>query len=138
MMELIITDYIPQRPPFVMIDSVKSIKESEVTTIFQVNLDHIFCEEGFFKTSGMLENIAQSAAFFAGYSYKAKGLNIPLGFMTSIKSLEVKRFPKVNEYISTTVTKVNEVLDFKIFKSEILDKNNLIIAQCELRIFIEN
>ena len=138
MLELVVTDYIPQRPPFVMIDSVKSINENGVTTIFKVNSNNIFCEDGIFKTGGMIENIAQSTAFYAGYSYKQKELDVPLGFITSIKSLEVMRFPKVNEYIFTTVIKVNEVLEFKIFKGEIFNEDNFKIAQCELRIFIKN
>ena len=105
MIEFPVTDYIPQRLPFLMIDSVKSINENGVTTVFKVNLENIFCGDGIFKTAGMIENIAQTAAFYAGYTYKKKGMNVPLGFITSIKNLDVIRFPKVNEYISTKISK---------------------------------
>lgn len=134
-MDYNITDFIPHRSPFIMIDSVESIQENGATTTFSIRKDHIFCEGGIFKSSGIIENIAQTAAAFAGYTFKDKNLTIPLGFIASVKGLEIFRLPKVGELITTTVSKVDEVMDFDIFEGEVYCNEITKIAHCELRIF---
>lgn len=137
MLALEITDYIPQRKPFVMIDGVKNIDENSIETVFSPGKDNVMVSEGYFTSGGIMENIAQSAAFFAGYSYKQKGQDVPLGFITSIKGLKIDRFPKFGENISTKVVNTNEVLDFQIFHGEVKDNQNILIAECEIRVFIQ-
>jgi predicted hotdog family 3-hydroxylacyl-ACP dehydratase len=137
MSELKITDYIPQRPPIVMIDGVEEIMDAGVTSTFKVRSEHLFCNKGFLSTAGIIENIAQTAAFLAGYLYKNAGADVPLGFISSIKSLEVRQHPTTGQVISTKLEKLQDVLDFSIFQGRVFGENQVLVAQCELRIFTQ-
>lgn len=137
MIAMDVTDYIPQRKPFVMIDAIQAIDDTSVMTVLSPKEDNVLVSDGYFTSGGMMENIAQSAAFFAGYSYKQKGEAVPLGFITSIKNLKISKFPEVGETLSTKVVNTNEVLDFQIFEGKIKDNQHNLIAQCEIRVFIQ-
>jgi len=138
MSELKITDFIPQRPPIVMIDGMDEIWDSGVISNFEVRNNRLFCQDGYLTSAGLIENIAQTAAFFAGYLYKNAGKDVPLGFISSIKSLEVKRHPRNGQKISTRLEKVQDVLDFSIFQGRVFAEDQTLVAECELRIFTQN
>src|SRR4051812_15066149 len=57
-----IISFIPQKPPFVMIDQLISSDETSTRTGFQVRADNIFVEDGFLTEPALVENIAQTAA----------------------------------------------------------------------------
>ncbi|MDW7693448.1 hypothetical protein R9C00_01740 [Flammeovirgaceae bacterium SG7u.111] len=137
MLDIDISEYIPQRPPFVLITGVTEVDEQNITTIFEVPEGHVLEENGTLKAGGLIENIAQSAAFYAGYSYKKNGQEIPIGFISSVKGLETTRLPLVGETITTKVSLVNEVMDFKIFEGKVWDEKQELLARCELRVFTQ-
>ena len=62
-----ILELIPQRPPFVLVDEVVFADDSSIETQFCIQGDHYFSRNGFFHGSGLIENMAQSAAAHAGY-----------------------------------------------------------------------
>ena len=64
-----ILSYIPQRPPFVMVDEIIDSGEKKTCSKFLIKEDNIFVENGFLKEPGLVENIAQTAAARAGYTY---------------------------------------------------------------------
>ncbi len=132
-----VTEYIPQRPPFVFIDSVRQIQANCAKTSFKVPKGHFFCEGGIFRTGGIIENISQTAALYAGYSYREKGMDVPLGFITAIKDLEIFWFPREQELIETSVELLNDIMDFRIFKGEVFSEDKVLLAHCELRIFVQ-
>ncbi|HMJ46203.1 MAG TPA: hypothetical protein VK498_02685, partial [Ferruginibacter sp.] len=68
-----ILSYIPQRPPFVMVDKILSSGESSTRTSFIIHEKNIFVENGKFREPGLVENIAQTAAAGAGYSQQDGG-----------------------------------------------------------------
>ena len=57
-----IQEYIPQRPPIIMIDKIVDISESKVVCEFQVKRDNLFVAEGELLEPGIIENIAQTIA----------------------------------------------------------------------------
>lgn len=133
-----ILEFIPQRPPIVMIDGAREIWETGVITWFTVKKSNIFCHDSFLSSGGVVENIAQTAAFFAGYHFKNMGANVPLGFISSIKALEISELPKVTAMITTKIEKIQDVLSFSIFSGQVLKHDGTQVASCEIRIFIEN
>ena len=65
-----IQDLIPQRPPMVMIDKLTEAGEISATGELKVHESNLFCENGLFRETGLIEFIAQTAAAFTGYRNK--------------------------------------------------------------------
>ena len=90
--------FIPQRPPMVMVDALLSSDEATLTahTSFFIEASNIFCKANAFKEPGLIENIAQSCALRAGYTFHSKNEKVPLGFIGAIKDLNIHFFPEAS------------------------------------------
>lgn len=131
-----ILEYIPQRPPIVMIDKVTEVNDLKVVCQFQVKEDNIFVAEGKFVEPGIIENIAQTIATGAGYRTKKRNEAVKLGYIAAIKNLNIYALPSVGDCLTTSVQIVNEVFSVTIVQAEVKNQN-ITIAECEMRIFIE-
>lgn len=131
-----VLNYIPQRPPFVMIDCVYEKGENFVTSGLSITEDNVMTENGKFKDGGLIENIAQTAALYAGTKFKDAGLDIPVGYIAGIKDVKIMANPVIGTKIHTTTTLTNELMNIQIVNGEVKNENNELIASCELRIFI--
>lgn len=132
-----ITQYIPQKHPIVMIDSLESCEGPLTVTRFKIEADHLFVKDNYLQEPGIVENIAQTAAAKAGYEVKKHGKEPLLGFIGAIKDLVIYNLPAVGETLETQVTVKNEVMGVTIIegKSTCAGKP---IATCEMKIFIQN
>jgi len=131
-----IQSFIPQRPPFVMIDKLLSVDEAVIRTGFNIKSDNIFVEDGEFKEPGLVENIAQSAAARAGYISRRENKPIPLGYIGAVKNLEIYSFPKTGDELITEITIENQIFDVTIISGTISSKGT-VLAQCQIKIFID-
>lgn len=131
-----IMEYIPQRPPVVMIDSIVEISESKIVCKFEVKNDNLFVAEGRFLEPGIIENMAQTIAAGAGYRAKEKNEKVKLGYIAAIKNLNIYELPSVGDILNTSVQIVNEVFSVTIVQAEVMCGNKA-VASCEMRIFIE-
>ena len=129
-------DYIPQRPPMVMVDELVEVAETKFVSRLTVESGNIFVDNGLLREPGIIENIAQTAAAGVGYHQISKGEPVKLGFIAAIRNLEILNLPLVGRQLQTTVEVVNKVLDMTIIKGQVVDSGN-IIATCEMRIFIK-
>ena len=84
----------------------------------------------------MIENIAQSCALQAGFSFHSKNEKIPLGFIGAIKNLQFHFFPKVNSEIQTEIQVMNEIFDVTLVKGKIFSDGQ-VAAECEMKIFLK-
>ncbi|WP_205589811.1 3-hydroxyacyl-ACP dehydratase [Mucilaginibacter celer] len=127
---------IPQRSPFVMVDTLVSASEDTTRTTLLVLPGNVLVNDGELSEAGLTENIAQTAA--AGAGYAARQLNKPVqpGFIGAIKNLGVFALPKVGDTIETEVKIENQVFDVTIIKGKITCKGDT-LAQCEMKIFIQ-
>src|SRR6187402_566288 len=114
-----IQSFIPQRPPFVMIDKLLSVDEAVIRTGFNIKSDNIFVENGEFKEPGLVENIAQSAAARAGYISRRENKPIAVGYIGAIKNLEIYSFPKTGDELITEITIENQIFDVTIISGTI-------------------
>jgi len=130
-----IQSLIPQRPPFVMIDQLLSLNETTARGGFRIKADNIFLENGEFKEPGLLENIAQTAAAMAGYISRTENKPISVGYIGSVKNLEIFSFPKIGDELITEITIENQIFDVTIISGTI-SCNEKILAQCKIKIFI--
>jgi 3-hydroxyacyl-[acyl-carrier-protein] dehydratase len=131
-----ITDYIPQRPPFVMIDTLNYCEGAVTKTNFEVREDNIFVKDGLLHEPGLIENIAQTAAVKAGYEVKENGAEPLIGFIGAIKDLVIYILPEIGDVLETTVTIKMEVMGITLVEGVSICNGNK-IASCEMKIFIQ-
>src|SRR5699024_955645 len=103
-----VKELLPQKTPFVMINDLLKYEEDEITTGFLVEENNIFIENGIFNESGLIENVAQTTALHTSYSYYIKNKTAPVGYIAQIQNTKVEDFPKVGDYIITTVKILTE------------------------------
>jgi predicted hotdog family 3-hydroxylacyl-ACP dehydratase len=132
-----ILDYIPQKPPFVMIDELVEASEKGFTTTFTIAEDNVLLENNRFKEVGLIENIAQTAA--AGFTYLDKQNSASeepkIGFIGSVNRLICHKTPNLHDKIETTVTPEMTFENITLVKGEVKLNGETIIT-CELKIAI--
>jgi len=131
-----ILKYIPQRPPIVMIDKLLLSNEAKSETELTVRADNIFVENGALTAPGLTENMAQTAAARAGFTFLENGEAIKLGFIGAIKNLKIYQEPAVGSILKTEIRELAQVMNILSVKTEIRCENEL-VAECELKIFIQ-
>jgi len=131
-----ITDYIPQKPPIVMVDAIISCDDTSITTQLEILADNIFVQNAFLQEPGVIENMAQTAAAKAGYEAKKQNAEPFLGFIGAIKDLKIFALPKVGDILTTTVTVKMDVMGITLIgaASQCGDTK---IAECEMKIVIQ-
>ena len=67
-----ITQYIPQRPPMVMVDELVQAEANLAVTRFTILPDNLFLVSNQLGESGLVENIAQTVAVMVGYHCSQK------------------------------------------------------------------
>ena len=128
-----ILSLIPQRRPFVMIDRLLSFDEIESSTDFVIKEDNIFCKDGLFLETGIMENIAQTCAARIGYININNNESVKIGVIGSIKDLIITKLPKVGTTLLTKVKVLSEVFAITLVEAEVYDNDEL-IAKCEMKI----
>ncbi len=129
-------DYIPQRPPMVMIGRLEEASENRFVSGFTVGSDHLFVTKGHLREPGIIENIAQTAAAGVGYLQKTMGKPVTLGFIAAIRNLQIHLLPVTGQELRTIVEVVNKVVEVTIIHGEVYADDSL-VASCEMRIFIQ-
>ncbi len=128
--------YIPQRSPFVMIDTITSADgEVTTTTSFHIKDDNIFNRNGHFTEAGLVENMAQTAGAGTGYRWKMQNKPAPGGYIAGLRNLHVTALPATGDTITTETTFVQTLLNFHLVKATVTC-NGRDIATCELKIFM--
>ena len=127
---------IPQKPPMVMVDRIISSEERVTVTSFLIRGDNVFCDNGFFREPGIIENIAQSAAAGIGATALNTDKEPEPGFIGAIRDLRIYKLPKTGDEITTRITVTHEIFNATVVNSTTM-LGFEVIAVCELRIFLE-
>lgn len=139
------SNYLPHRPPFLLVDKVLELDEESVVTALKIESDNVFIFNSEFNEFGLVEFAAQTCSAIVGSSFFDEGdedgrSNKLIGFISSIKKLEVYSLPQVG---STVIAKARLLSNFdgesfkistmscKIFKGE---KE---LLSCELILYIQ-
>lgn len=147
-MEFPIKNFLPHQPPMLMVDTVKRITPDEVETEFYIASDNIFLEEDHFSETGLIENAAQTCSAISGQFYfteeKSRNCNINpqvLGFISSIKKIQVHQLPQKNSTIISKAVLISHsqtdnyaicVLKVRVFNQDTL------FLEGELNLFLQN
>jgi 3-hydroxyacyl-[acyl-carrier-protein] dehydratase len=89
-----------------MVDEIVDISESGVKCVFQIKSDNVFVENGFFTEAGLIENAAQASSSIVAQSFFEKeNTDIQvIGFVSSIRNIQIYDFPACGETIYTLAT----------------------------------
>ena len=113
-----IKELIPQREPIIMVDAILEYEESKVVGGLTVSEDCIFVENNTLKEPGVLEHMAQTVALYTGYEYYLKNIQAPVGYIGSMKNVEILRLPKIGEKLVTTATILHEIMGVTLVNIE--------------------
>ncbi len=131
-----ILNYIPQRPPIVLVSRIYKCDEVSVVTGFDITDDHIFTQHGQLTESGIIENMAQTAASRAGYAAVVTNSKPAVGFIANIKNLEIHHLPNSGNELLTEVSTKTQVMNVSIIDAKSYC-NNQLVATCEMKIFLQ-
>lgn len=126
---------IPQRAPMVMLSRVVAYSKGKIQTELDVEAENIFVSHDLFSESGMLENIAQTAAAMVGLEARGIGKEVPLGFIGGINKVKVAGLAAASQTITTQVEILQEVFNITLIRGKcfILDE---LLMECEMKIVI--
>jgi len=103
-----VENLLPQKFPFVMVDAMHSYTEISLVSGLEIKSDNIFVSANIFLEAGLIEHMAQSVALHTGYQYFLRNETAPTGYIGSIKEIEIKKLPKLNDNIQSEVTILQE------------------------------
>jgi predicted hotdog family 3-hydroxylacyl-ACP dehydratase len=130
-----ILSLIPQKPPFVMVGELLFSDDNITKTSFTVTTDNVFVINGEFSEAGLMENMAQTAAAGSGNMARIENRPVATGYIGQVKNLEVFDLPKIGDELLTEVKMEVQVFDAGIVSGKVWC-NDIIVAQCEMKIFI--
>ncbi|MGE4512224.1 MAG: hypothetical protein AB7E26_00190 [Chryseobacterium sp.] len=123
---------IPQRFPFVMVNSIAEYSETQLISGFKVKEENIFVQDGIFQASGLVEHQAQSVALHTGYKYYLLGKEAPTGYIGAIKTFEAIQLPKLGDQLTSEVSIINEMMGVTLV--DVVTKlNDEVIAKSQMK-----
>lgn len=123
---------IPQKDPFVLVDTLKHFSEDSVISGLTVNTHLLFIQNQHLMAPGVIEHMAQTVALHTGYQYYLKNEPAPTGYIGAIKEVQIHSLPKLGDALTTTVTILHEIMGVTLVKAEVVC-NNEIIATGEMK-----
>lgn len=131
-----VENLIPQKFPFVMVNSISEYSEEHLISGFTIKEDNIFVHEGVFQASGLIEHQAQSVALHTGYKFYLLGKEAPTGYIGAIKTFEAETLPKTGDQLVSEVKIINEMMGVTLV--EIVTKiDNEVIAKSEMKTVVK-
>ncbi|GAA3593239.1 ABC transporter permease [Flavivirga amylovorans] len=141
-----VSDFLPHRPPFLMVDKVLTLSDEEVSTLFKIKKDSIFVENNYFNEIGLVENAAQTCSSIVGKSFfndddiKGEGANL-IGFISAIKKITVFSCPKVGSTIvsKAKLTSRYDTINYSICSLECnIYEESVQLLSCEMNLVIKD
>lgn len=130
-----ITDYIPQKKPFVMIDDLLEASLEGFESNFKVMEDTLFIESACLTEPALIENIAQTCAAGFGYLQKQGNEEPKIGFIGAITKLVVHSLPGINGLISTNIKVIHQLENVFLVRGENFCESRKLV-ECEMKIVI--
>ena len=128
-----ITEYIPQRQPFVAVTNLLHCDSIVTKTSFQITKDCLFVDNNKLSEFGLIENIAQTCAVRLGYLNENQPVKI--GMIGSIDNFELFELPKINNEITTIITVTTEVANIVVLSAVSYFKD-IILAKCNMKVVL--
>ncbi|WP_250433816.1 hypothetical protein [Hanstruepera flava] len=133
-----ISNLIPQKSPFVMVDSLLDFSGNSVVSSFKILENNLFVENDYLLEPGLIENMAQTVALHTGYDFFVKGEVPPTGYIGSIKKVEIFNLPFLNDTITTKANILHEFNGVTMVSIQVFDSDDKEIASGEMKTVIAN
>lgn len=130
-----ITNFIPHRAPFLMIDNLILASAERFESDFFIEENNVLVRLGHFEESGLIENIAQTCAAGFGFLDHGKDEKPKIGFIGAVTKLEVFELPLINSKIETVVTPTHQLGNIFLVKGENYC-NGRKLLECEIKIVV--
>lgn len=131
-----IINLIPQRKPFILVDSIHQHSEDEILSGFTIPAGHILVDKNNHLTeAGIIEHFAQSIALHQGYLCFLNQQEAPVGYIGSIKNIEIIQLPKAGQKIKTRIKILQQIMGVTMVSGEVYLNEN-VIASGEMRTII--
>jgi predicted hotdog family 3-hydroxylacyl-ACP dehydratase len=119
-----------------MVDKLLYCDAKTTKTALTVREENIFFNNGVLAETGLIENIAQTcAARMGNIDSKAGNSSVKIGFIGTIRNLEIARLPKAGETLITQVNLMEEVFQISLVNATV-SVGDEIITSCEMKISI--
>ncbi len=131
-----IKNYIPQREPFIMIDSLLDANEEGFKSEFEIVSTNLFLENNILSESSLVENVAQTCA--AGFGYLnslIEDAEPRLGFIGAVTKLTNFNYGHLNDKIETTVNILNTFENIHLIQGTCFSKGEKLI-ECQMKIVL--
>ena len=125
-----ILEYIPQRPPVVMVDTFYGIDERGCAR------SGLLVADGVLDECGIVEHIAQSAALRAGYMNRTMGRRVQLGYIGAVNDLKVHFLPPVGSRLVTQNMVEQTVMNVTLLSAR-TECDGKPVAECRMKIYLE-
>lgn len=131
-----VENLIPQKFPFVMVNSISEYSEEHLVSGFTIKEENIFVHEGVFQASGLIEHQAQSVALHTGYKFYLLGKEAPTGYIGAIKTFQAETLPKIGDQLVSEVKIINEMMGVTLVQIS-TKVNNQVIATAEMKTVVK-
>lgn len=141
MKQLPVTDVshlIPQKTPFVMVDTLLNFTENKVVSSFKIKKNNLFLKDNILLESGLIENMAQTVALHTGFAFFLKEEEAPTGYIGSIKKIDIISLPVLNDIITTKVDILHEFNGVTMVAIKVFNTNKEEIASGEMKTVVAN
>lgn len=128
----LLQNLIPQKNPFVMVDTLAEYTEKGVVSHFMVLAENILVTENHFSAPGLIENMAQTIALHTGYKYYLLQKPAPTGYIGAIKIAEIFHLPQVSETLVTTVEILHDIMGVTLVQAKV-ECNGALMASSEMK-----
>lgn len=112
-----VQDLLPQRAPFIFVDSVLALDpdQKKCVTQFLIKEDTLLMDQGHLSEGGLVEVVAQTCALYLGIFNKyILHKEIQVGFIGAIKKFIIFELPKQGDLLSTEILITTEFGEMKI------------------------
>ena len=129
-----ITNLIPQKEPFVFVDTLYEYTALTGVTGFTVPEDSVLLDDNKLAESGLIEHMAQSMSLHRGYQGSLSGQTKPkTGFIGVIKTVEIFGLPEVGETLKTYVEILHEIMNVTSVSARTENEKGIVIATSEMK-----
>lgn len=132
----LIQNFLPQRPPFVMIDCLVDANDAGFLSSFQIAEDNLFLQDGVLSESALIENIAQTCAAGFGYVGSQRGEEAGrLGFIGAVSRLSVSSSAKLGDEVQTRIELLNAFDSIHLVQGT-ASVDGKTVLECQLKIVL--
>ena len=141
-----ISNFLPHRPPFLLLDKILILNDEEVSASFKIKEDNLFVEHNCFNEMGLVENAAQTCSSIVGKSYfddddiEGEGAKL-IGFISAIKKITAFSCPKVGSTIisNAKLTSRFDTDSYSVCSLEChIFEGTTLLLSCEMNLIIKD